>query len=340
MDSNESPQVPAFCGDVKDTSTQVKSFLNSNLAGIAGTCGDSGRGRPYTRACARTCDAYMNAKHSHMCERGKESPQVPANPGNTKAEAELRCGDSPISVPAESPQVPAVCNQSEAIWVSTDLKVWRPRDPSFIARDCQIDDRCYRRLDPAYFAWLKLRMHAVKAAADAGRVPVQAFDELRQRFNQMQIVAVTMFGEPALVDAVRTINAESYRPPLPDEYESPKPAAPIVPRPNPEAERLARARELVDAIRDQALALGWTLESLCFSDGYERRPFAARYGLVCYIHAQDRIGEVTRQSIELIGPPPLETRSRFYNPDVEQPWVTKALSTTPKRSQRPVVMSP
>lgn len=31
--------------------------------------------------------------------------------------------------------------------------------------------------------------------------------------------------------------------------------------------------------------------------------------------------EVTRQSIELIGPPPSETRTRFYNPDVEQPWV-------------------
>jgi hypothetical protein len=29
--------------------------------------------------------------------------------------------------------------------------------------------------------------------------------------------------------------------------------------------------------------------------------------------------EVTRQSIELIGPAPLEARSRFYNPNVDQP---------------------
>jgi hypothetical protein len=36
--------------------------------------------------------------------------------------------------------------------------------------------------------------------------------------------------------------------------------------------------------------------------------------------AQDRICEVTRQSTEVIGPPPLEVRSRFYNPNVEQPW--------------------
>jgi len=80
-------------------------------------------------------------------------------------------------------------------------------------------------------------------------------------------------------------------------------------------------RELVDDIRDEALALGWTSERLYFSDGYERRPFAARYGLVCYVHTKDPIGEVTRQSIELIGPPPLEVRSRFYDPDVEQPWI-------------------
>jgi hypothetical protein len=166
-------------------------------------------------------------------------------------------------------------------------------------------------------------MHAVKAAADSGRVGAEAFDELRQRFNHMQSVAVAMFGEAALVDAVRTINAGSYRPPLPDEYEPPKSATPIVPRPNPEAERLARARQLVDAIRDGAVALGWTMESLYFSDGYERRQFGPRYGLVCYVHVQDRIGEVTRQSIELIGAPPLETRSRFYNPDVDQPWMKR-----------------
>lgn len=322
MHSHESPRVPAFCGDVKDTSPQVKSHLDGNLAEIAGTCGDSEGGRPYMRACA-TRNAYADTLCSRMCERGKESPRVPANPGNTKVEADLRCGDSSNPVPAESPQVPAVCNQSEAIWVSTDLRVYRPRDPSFIARDCQVDDRCFRRLDPAYFAWLKLRMHAVKAAAGSGRVAAPAFNELRERFNHMQSVAVAMFGESALVDAFRTINAESYRPPLPEEHEPPKPAAPSIPRSNPEAERLARARALVDAIRDRALALGWTTESLYFSDGYERRPFAARYGLVCYIHDRDRIGEITRHSIELVGPPPLEVRSRFYNPSVEQPWMKR-----------------
>lgn len=35
------------------------------------------------------------------------------------------------------------------------------------------------------------------------------------------------------------------------------------------------------------------------------------YGMACYVHAQDRIGEVTQQSIEPIRPLPLYTPSRF-----------------------------
>jgi hypothetical protein len=235
----------------------------------------------------------------------------------------LVCGDSPFSVPAESPRVPADRAEQADFWVSTDLVLWRPQDPTFIARDCQINDRCYRRLDPEYFAWLKLKMHAVKTAADAGRVPAEAFDGLRQRFNTVQVRAIEVFGEQLLLEAVRTLDAEKYRPPLPDEFEKAKPVEPVPARINPETERLARARGLVDEIRDQALSLGWTMESLYFCDGYERHPIGPRYGLVCYVHAQDRIGEVTRQSIELIGPPPRETRSRFYNPDVDQPWLVR-----------------
>ena len=149
----------------------------------------------------------------------RKSPQVPANPAMPLNNMELRCGDSSISVPAESPQVPADCNDSETLWVSTDLKTWCPRDPGFIARDCQINDRCYRRLDPEYFAWLKLRMHAVKAAVDAGRVPAEAFDELRQRFNDVQVRAIGLSVSRVLLDALRTLDLEKYRPPLPDEFE-------------------------------------------------------------------------------------------------------------------------
>ncbi len=166
-------------------------------------------------------------------------------------------------------------------------------------------------------------MHAAKAAADAGRVSQEAFDELRQQFNAIQVRAVEAFGEKTLRDAFQSLNAEAYRPPMPEEFEKPKPMAHVPARTNAEPERLAWARTLVDGIRDQALAAGWTMESLYFCEGYECRPHVAGCGLVCYIGAAERIGEVARQSIEVIGPAPKEIQTRFYNPDVAQPWVRR-----------------
>jgi hypothetical protein len=230
---------------------------------------------------------------------------------------DLTCGDSLKRVPAESPRVPA----KSALWVSTDLWMWWPTDPSFIARDCQINDRCYRRLDPEYFAWLKLRMHAVKAAADARRTSKESFDELRAPFNDVQHEAISMFGEETLVRAIRAHDPDQYRPPLPEQFE--RVSAPAAPQRPAESERLVRARRLVDEIRDRALALGWSEERLYFCEGYERYPTRPSYGVICYIGPHHRIGEVTRESIELIGPPPIETRTRFYNPDVDQPWVRR-----------------
>jgi hypothetical protein len=238
----------------------------------------------------------------------------------------LSCGEAGGEIPVTSTQIPAENAQfgsPAVLYVSTDLSTWRPQRPEWIARDCQINHRCYRRLDPEYFAWLKLRMHAVKDVADAGRVPAAAFDELRRRFNDIQVCAIEWFGEQRLLNAVRTLDAEKYRPPLRDEFERPKPVRPPSPRISPESERLARVRRLVDSIRDEALAAGWSMDNLYFCDGYEGRPVGSRYGLVCYVSAEERIGEVTRQSIELIGPPPLEIRSRFYNRDVDQPWLRR-----------------
>ena len=132
---------------------------------------------------------------------------------------QLRCGDSSKSVPAESPRVPANRPVQADLWVSTDLVLWRPQDPSFIAQDCQVNDRCYRRLDPEYFAWLKLRMHAVKVAVDAGRISKETFEEVRARFNAMQEQAVAMLGMETLLEAVRGLDLDGYRPPLPEEWE-------------------------------------------------------------------------------------------------------------------------
>jgi len=82
----------------------------------------------------------------------------------------------------------------------------------------------------------------------------------------------------------------------------------------------------VDAIRDRALALGWSERGLYQNRGQFRFPYGEDYGLVCFIGEEQRIGEVTKQYIEIVSPLPRENRLRFYNPDVPQPWKAVRLS--------------
>ena len=44
------------------------------------------------------------------------------------------------------------------LFVSTSLATWTTANPEQFARDFQINDTVYRRLDPEYYAWLRSRM--------------------------------------------------------------------------------------------------------------------------------------------------------------------------------------
>ena len=222
--------------------------------------------------------------------------------------------------------IPAAKTTSTHMFVSTALDLWWTDRSEAFTRDFQIDDTVYRRLDPEYFAWLRAKMVAAKEAAVAGRIPLAAFNDLRLRFNAIQQWAIERFGEPALLEAVRWI-PDYYEPPMPEPWER------SAHSPSTESEtRLpdgisAHAIEMVDAIRDRALSLGWTHDSLYHVPEHRRAAFFLGGGLVCYLREGWRIGEITRQAIELIGPQPHGVRHRFYNPDVEQPWIrrTKAM---------------
>jgi len=237
--------------------------------------------------------------------------------------SDLTCGDSISKIPPQSPHLPSVSDAFSPIWVSTDLQTWCPRDANRVSHECQINDRWYRRLDPEYFAWLKIRMHAVKAAADAGRVQSEAWEASCVAFNAIQAHAISLYGEELLLHAVRTLDAEKYRPPLHEEFEKPK-LSPNPSRQGPATEEhLSRARELVATIRDQALALGWSEAHLSAVPAEAQRgEIAAGSGLVCYLRPGDKIGEVTREAIEIILPNGVH--QHFYNPDVEQPWIRRA----------------
>ncbi len=204
------------------------------------------------------------------------------------------------------------------MFVSTTLDTWLTEHGSAFGRDVQVNDTAYRRLDPEYYAWLRSRMLLAKAAAGNGRLGLDAFNDLRHRFNAVHQWAIDRFGEQELVAAVRSLDAREYVPPVvePDLPHHPvasattdRNVAPVAPE----------AAALVNAIRDRALALGWTWESLYHARGSLRFPLGSDYGLVCYLKAGDRIGDVTSHSIEIILPNNI--RQRFYNPNVDQPWI-------------------
>ena len=221
--------------------------------------------------------------------------------------------------PAVVPPGAAATPARGHLFVSTALDTWFTEQPAAFARDVQIDDIAYRRLDPEYYAWLRSRMILAQKAATAGHLDSGAFEALRVRFNAVHEWAVEHLGEDQLLAAVRTLRASDYIPPTPEDD------GPRVPMPQGRksgSDRITpEALAMVDAIRERALALGWQHERL-YGVG-NHGIFDPWRGLICFLKAGDRIGDVTRQSIEIIGPPPNEVRQRFYNPDVDQPWIKR-----------------
>ena len=79
----------------------------------------------------------------------------------------------------------------------------------------------------------------------------------------------------------------------------------------------------VDAIQDRALSLGWSQASLYSTRGRHPFPYGPGRGLVCFLQPSRYIGDVRRESIEIVSTTSDgQTRTlRFYNPDVPHPWV-------------------
>jgi hypothetical protein len=199
-----------------------------------------------------------------------------------------------------------------ALFVSTALEVWRTAQPERVARDFQVNDTVYRRLDPEYYAWLRSRMHLAKMSAEAGQLEASEFETLRSRFNQIQEWALEHFGRAALEEALHTLDARQYSAPR---AETERPGRRVVSAGVPPTESHA----LIAGIREQALSLGWSEAQLSAVPPEARHgELVAGSGLVCYLRAGDQIGAVTGEAIEIILANGV--RQNFYNPDVEQPW--------------------
>jgi hypothetical protein len=166
-------------------------------------------------------------------------------------------------------------------------------------------------------------MHMAKLAALAGQLAQEPFDVLRDSFNRIHEWAMVHFGERTLGEAVRTLDARDYLPPVVEPWDRHET------RPTPgSATARAEVVAMVDAIRDEAIGLGWKHERL-YAVG---KPQSSLRGLASYLNPSDRIGAVTREAIEIILPSGVH--QHFYNPDVEQPWITREKSRK-KSDQRP-----
>lgn len=200
------------------------------------------------------------------------------------------------------------------------------------AEDITIDGKTYRKLAPEYFAWLRTRMVSAQVAHQAGRLSDPAWQTMRERFNSLQEMAIEKFGKENLQQALREFNPKSYKPPLALKVEPEQSAQP--PKkdwlyPGSQAWKCRQKVALqavakVDAIRDEAMANGWSEPRLYQNQGRFRFPCGEDYGLVCFVDGQRRIGEITTRYIEIIHDNAGQVnRLRFANPDVDQPWHKK-----------------
>ncbi len=221
-----------------------------------------------------------------------------------------------------------------ALWVGTDLDHFTSEPPHVFADDVVISGRCYRLLDPAYYAWLRHKMAVAKRAADAGRLARAPFEVFRRRFNEVHDWALAHLGEPALLVAVEALDPATYEPPRGDDdgfadvFTGSSPSSPDGGRGGhahpasgswPFAEPVSPdAVAKVDAIRDEAVAKRWSEAALYQNRARIAFPCGGDWGLVCFLSGDSTIASVSREAITIEHA--RGSTLRFSNPDVEQPW--------------------
>lgn len=217
-----------------------------------------------------------------------------------------------------------------ALFVAPDLTYFETASPESYAVDLAVSGVPHRRLDAAYYAWLRHKMELARQAVAARRLSAATFEGLRERFNVLHGLAVERLGAPALAAAVKAFDPRRYDPPRPDDdlgeplVRSPRrPSGPMghafPPTGDwPFTEQVtADAVAKIDAIRDEALALGWSEAGLYRNRGHLRFPYGREYGLVCFLDGDAAIGQVAREWIAIVRTRGASTR--FANPDAARP---------------------
>lgn len=219
-----------------------------------------------------------------------------------------------------------------ATFVSTSMTVVTKDVQHIDSELIYIGDTAHYRLTPLFWAYLRHAFNNATLACESGKLDGSTYSELLSRISNIYNAALAQYGEADLKDAERAYTPAKWKRhcerlaqgtmPVNDEFDTDTLSAPTGAYRYPADGTGAyhpvskTALALVDAIRDKAIAAGWTLPQLYRNVGIANRD----WGLVCYIGPDDRIGEIARQSIEIVHPRASHTL-HFYNHEVEQPWL-------------------
>ncbi len=105
--------------------------------------------------------------------------------------------------------------QKKPVWYATDLSRWDNPGTTQVPenQDLIINGKAYRQLSPEYFAWMYLRMKQAQEKNMQGILPASAYNQLKNRFNAMQVEAIQCFGENTLLAVLNTLEFQKYEPP-------------------------------------------------------------------------------------------------------------------------------
>lgn len=219
---------------------------------------------------------------------------------------------------------------SQIVFVSTALDVIRvsndrTTDDGDRLPERLINGQVYRQLDSNFYAWFRFMMDGAARATDAGKMSTATYDELLGKFDPIHKLAVQVFGIHQLHRAVENLDIQNYRGPsrqtlmalVNSVFKYPREGSwkftqPISPK----------IKALVDAISENARALGWTEASLYQNRGNIKFPCGKDWGLICFVRDGDRITSVTASAIEIVGSTANSISSsnplKFYNPNFKQ----------------------
>jgi hypothetical protein len=214
--------------------------------------------------------------------------------------------------------------EQQALYVSTDLIT---QVLSVQKQDVKHEGRIFRQLTPTYFAWLRMRMQTAQSAHRNKRITDKNWNMLRERFNPIQQHAIELFGQDVLKSVCEGFDQNRYQPP--QEFQEERWIYPDNETLKFSADVKSNVVAKVDAIRAQAMDLGWTEAQLYQSQGRHRFPCGEDYGLICFIGGDREIARVTESYIEIIHGigTSRERVLKFHNSNVLQPWMQNLEAT-------------